>query len=120
MSLPLEDALLEYPDVSNQKGHNAQAYLLVRNHDYAVKDVTINKFASPAGIVRAERAICNGFEACRSGRHQKLNDHDELILENWILELLERGETVHSCTVIQMVCCNCCCIVTLVLGNIST
>ena len=104
MALPFENALHEYDDVSIQKGQNAKAYLLIKNHQYSAKQLTVTKFASSPGILRAERALENGFEACRPGRHQKLNDHDESVLESWILQLLDEGEVIHTCRVMQMVC----------------
>ena len=45
-----------------------------------------------------------GFKPGESGRRQKLNDEDELMLETWVVDLLSKDQTIYSDTLIKMVC----------------
>ena len=94
-----------YDDVRQQQGNNAKAYILYKFHEIARHTLCEQNpgFCSNAGITRAKKALEAGFDACISGRHKKLNEADEMILESWILELIEQGETVYPTRVIHLV-----------------
>ena len=93
-----DDLKLQYPSA------NAQAAVLNSKFNVARKELCLELGCSQAGISRAKACLDNGFNPSRSGRHQKLNDHDEETLVSWIQDLLDEGGTVYSYQVIDMVC----------------
>ena len=56
-----------------------------------------------SSLSRGIRSAVKGYNMGESGRRQKLSNADEATLEEWILELIRRGETVFPCTIIQLV-----------------
>ena len=56
-----------------------------------------------SSLSRGIRSALKGYNIGESGHRQKLSNVDEAVLEEWILELIRRGETVLPCTVIQLV-----------------
>ena len=51
-------------------------------------------YGSKAGIFRAGRSLKVGFKPGKRGRHQKLNDEDELMLETWVVDLFSKDQTI--------------------------
>lgn len=93
-----DELKLQYPSA------NAQAAVLNSKFNVSRKDLCLELGCSQAGISRAKACLENGFIPSKSGRHQKLNDHDEETLVSWIQDLLDEGGTVYSYQVIDMVC----------------
>ena len=93
-----DELKLQYPSV------NARAAVLRSEFNYDRKTLCLELGSSQAGISRAQVCLHNGFNPSRSGRHQKLNDHDEEILVSWIQDLPDEGGTVYSSQVVEMVC----------------
>ena len=78
-----DELKLQYPSV------NARAAVLHSEFKFDRKTLCLKLGSSQAGISRAQACLHNGFNPSRSGRHQKLNDHDEDILVSWIQDLLD-------------------------------
>ena len=102
--LPVSEALSTYSDVVSQPTQNAKAYILHSTHGYTRKQLCSEISVSNGGISRAKKALLHGFNPGRSGRRQNLSDKDEAILESWILELLDLGQTVYRFVLLEMVC----------------
>ena len=102
--LPITEALSSYSDVISQHTDNAKAYVLHSMHGYTRKELCSTISVSNGGISRAKKALQRGFNPGKSGRRQNLSDTDEAILESWVHELLDLGQTVYRFVLLEMVC----------------
>ena len=102
--LPVSEALSSYADVVSQPTENAKAYILHSTYGYTRKELCNERSISNGGITRAKKALQRGFDPGKSGRRQNLSDKDEAILESWVLELLDLGQTVYRFVLLEMVC----------------
>ena len=102
--LPVNEALSSYADVVSQPTPNAKAYLLHSTYGYSRKELCHGISISNGGITRAKKALQRGFDPGKSGRRQNLSDKDEAILESWVLELLDLGQTDYRFVLLEMVC----------------
>ena len=87
-------------------GDNAKAFAFHQLHGINRKLLCRDEcLACPnAGITRAKIAFSKGFDSCKNGRHHKLCEKDEAIIEHWLLLLLQQNDYVYLDTLIQLVC----------------
>ena len=106
--LPDIEYLIENdPDVLAEKNANGRALVLLQKFHFDLCTIMKKTGASKSGIYRAKNARSAGYDITKSGRHRKLCERDEEIIVHWALELINMGETLHTSTLIDLVCIIC-------------
>ena len=105
--LPLRD--IEYilendPEVLAEKSPNARGLVLLQKFHFDLSTIVKKTGASKSGIYRAKTSKSAGYDIGKNGRHRKLCERDEDIIVHWALELINMGETIHTSTLIDLVC----------------
>ena len=102
----IDKLLQEDARLSTYHGDNAKAFALHQLYGINRKLLCSEEslMCSNAGITRAKIALSKGFDSCKNGRHHKLCEKDEAIIEHWLLLLLQQNDYVYLDTLIQLVC----------------
>ena len=98
------DLFLHKPDIEILKTDLEKAVRLVVAYDVPRADVILAKMATRSALSRAIISASRGFTIGDKGTHQKLSPTDEEILEKWISEFLEQGESMFPWKVMSLVC----------------
>ena len=96
--------LLQKEDIEQASSNLLKAVRLVMLYGVPRSEVIAEKLATRSSLSRALRSAARGFEIGDKGTHQKLSVADEKILEQWITEFLEQGESMFPWKIMSLVC----------------
>ena len=97
--------LLRKEDIEQANTNLLKAVRLVTSYGISRSEVIAAKLATRSSLSRALRSAARGFEIGDKGTHQKLSVADEKILEQWITEFLEQGESLFPWKIMSLDYC---------------
>ena len=95
---------LNRQDIAELDSNLQKAVRLVGSYGIPRSEIIAANLATRSSLSRALRSAAKGFEIGDKGTHQKLSEADEIILERWINEFLEQGESMFPWKIMSLVC----------------
>ena len=99
----LEDCLNK-KDIAELNTNLEKAVRLAGFYGIPRSDIIAANLATRSSLSRALKSAAKGFQIGDKGTHQKLSPADEKILEQWINEFLEQGESLFPWKIMSLVC----------------
>ena len=100
---PLDD-YMNRKDVAELDTNLQKAVRLVGVYGIPRSQIIAAHLATRSSLSRALTSAAKGFQIGDKGTHQKLSAADEKILEEWITEFLEQGESMFPWKIMSLVC----------------
>ena len=100
---PLQD-YLNKKDIVELDTNLQEAVRLVASYGVTRSEIIAANLATRSSLSRALKSAAKGFQIGDKGTHQKLTAADEKILERWITEFLEQGESMFPWKIMSLVC----------------